>query len=108
MTTRASSKLPATCSNERASPSSASPPTARKPYGAPPTRAAGESSATCTRARRASVVHVEVDARDGALEVSVSDDGVGGTDPRRGSGIVGLQDRIDVLGAPRVAARRSA
>jgi signal transduction histidine kinase len=43
-------------------------------------------------------VHVDVDARDGALEISVSDDGVGGTDPRRGPGIIGLEDRIDALG----------
>jgi nitrate/nitrite-specific signal transduction histidine kinase len=75
MTTRASPKLPATCSNERASPSSASPPTARKPYG--------------------------------ALEISVSDDGVGGTDPRRGSGTIGLQDRIDVLGGSMEVASRA-
>ena len=30
--------------------------------------------------------------------VSVSDDGVGGADPSRGSGLVGLRDRVDTLG----------
>jgi signal transduction histidine kinase len=47
---------------------------------------------------QASVVHVEVEARDGTLHVSVRDDGVGGADPGGGSGLVGLRDRVEALG----------
>jgi signal transduction histidine kinase len=47
---------------------------------------------------RASVVEVEVEAADGTLRVCVRDDGVGGADPLRGSGLVGLKDRIETLG----------
>jgi signal transduction histidine kinase/PAS domain-containing protein len=46
----------------------------------------------------ASVVHVVVEARDGLLELSISDDGTGGADPTRGSGLIGLADRVDALG----------
>ncbi|MDT4926537.1 MAG: hypothetical protein QOG01_4250 [Pseudonocardiales bacterium] len=47
---------------------------------------------------RASVVAVEVETSGGTLRVCVRDDGVGGADPLRGSGLVGLKDRIDALG----------
>ena len=43
-------------------------------------------------------VVVDVEATDGVVRVSVSDDGVGGADPSRGSGLLGLRDRADVLG----------
>jgi signal transduction histidine kinase len=46
----------------------------------------------------ASVVNVELDARDSILQLAIRDDGVGGADPRRGSGLVGLSDRIEALG----------
>jgi signal transduction histidine kinase len=46
----------------------------------------------------ASVVHVEAEALDGTLHVLVRDDGVGGADPARGSGLVGLTDRVEALG----------
>ncbi|MDQ1736754.1 MAG: hypothetical protein QOH56_3005 [Pseudonocardiales bacterium] len=46
----------------------------------------------------ASVVEVDAEASDGMLRVCVRDDGVGGADPQRGSGLVGLKDRIDALG----------
>jgi signal transduction histidine kinase len=46
----------------------------------------------------ASVVDVEVDAADSVIELLVRDDGVGGADPRRGSGLVGLRDRVEALG----------
>ena len=41
---------------------------------------------------------VELAARRGALVVSVSDDGRGGADPLRGSGLHGLADRVAALG----------
>jgi PAS domain S-box-containing protein len=46
----------------------------------------------------ASVVHVTVDAGDAVLELAIRDDGVGGADPDRGSGLVGLRDRVAALG----------
>src|SRR4029079_8374755 len=46
----------------------------------------------------ASRIDAGVDARDGALPLSISDDGVGGADPSRGSGIIGLRDRVEALG----------
>ncbi len=48
---------------------------------------------------QASVVIVDVDDFNGGIRLSVSDDGVGGADPSRGSGLLGLRDRIDALGA---------
>jgi signal transduction histidine kinase/PAS domain-containing protein len=46
----------------------------------------------------ASAVHVLVEARDGVLGLSIRDDGRGGADPSRGSGLIGLTDRVDALG----------
>ncbi len=46
----------------------------------------------------ASAVHVAVEARDGILRLSIRDDGRGGADPTRGSGLIGLTDRVDALG----------
>jgi signal transduction histidine kinase len=45
-----------------------------------------------------SVVVVVVEARDGVLDLSIRDDGRGGADPARGSGLIGLADRVDALG----------
>ena len=47
---------------------------------------------------RASVVEVAAEASGGTLRVCVRDNGVGGADPRRGSGLTGLKDRIEALG----------
>jgi signal transduction histidine kinase len=41
---------------------------------------------------------VSVTAGPGRVEVAVSDDGVGGVDPARGSGLRGLADRVRALG----------
>jgi signal transduction histidine kinase len=46
----------------------------------------------------ASVVRIDVEATHDALRLSVSDDGGGGADPTRGSGLVGLKDRVQTLG----------
>jgi signal transduction histidine kinase len=43
-------------------------------------------------------VAVYVEAVNGVLRVSVQDDGVGGADFARGSGLVGLKDRVEALG----------
>ena len=47
---------------------------------------------------RASAVHVAVEARDGILGLSIRDNGCGGADTTRGSGLIGLTDRVDALG----------
>ena len=57
-----------------------------------------EALTNVTRHARASVVAVDVAASGGTLRVYVRDDGAGGADPLRGSGLVGLQDRIEALG----------
>jgi PAS domain S-box-containing protein len=46
----------------------------------------------------ASAVHVDVAPIDGAVRLSIDDDGVGGADPARGSGLVGLRDRVEAIG----------
>ena len=46
----------------------------------------------------ASVVHVDVKVYGGTLHLGIRDDGVGGADPGRGSGIIGLTDRVEALG----------
>ena len=47
---------------------------------------------------RASMVEVNAEASGGTLRVRVHDDGVGGADPVRGSGLLGLKDRLEALG----------
>jgi signal transduction histidine kinase len=36
--------------------------------------------------------------QDGAVHLAVHDDGVGGARPVRGSGLIGLRDRVEALG----------
>jgi signal transduction histidine kinase len=43
-------------------------------------------------------VTVDADAADAVLRVEVSDDGTGGADFTRGTGLVGLKDRVEALG----------
>jgi signal transduction histidine kinase len=59
-----------------------------------------ESLTNTAKHAHASVVDVEVEvaAGDGVLRVGVSDDGVGGANFARGSGLVGLKDRVEALG----------
>jgi signal transduction histidine kinase len=47
---------------------------------------------------RASVVEVDAAVSGGMLRMCVRDDGIGGADLVRGSGLVGLKDRIEALG----------
>jgi GAF domain-containing protein len=46
----------------------------------------------------ASVIDVQVETGEGALHVRVRDDGRGGADVTRGSGLIGLKDRVEALG----------
>jgi signal transduction histidine kinase len=57
-----------------------------------------EALANAAKHARASSVTVAVEAADQVLRVSVGDDGVGGADLARGSGLVGLKDRVEALG----------
>jgi signal transduction histidine kinase len=57
-----------------------------------------EALTNATKYARASLIQVtlQLDAR--RLHVSVSDDGRGGADPARGSGLFGLKDRAEAIG----------
>jgi PAS domain S-box-containing protein len=57
-----------------------------------------EALTNAAKHARAGSVTVEVEAVDGVLRVCVRDDGVGGADLARGSGLVGLKDRAEALG----------
>ena len=47
---------------------------------------------------RASTVRVAVERSHGSLHLSVRDDGAGGADASRGSGLIGLRDRVEAIG----------
>jgi signal transduction histidine kinase len=54
----------------------------------------------------ASLVRVDVDPDDGLVRLHIRDDGVGGADPSRGSGLLGLKDRVEAThGTLRVDSR---
>jgi signal transduction histidine kinase len=57
-----------------------------------------EALANVAKHARASVAYVDVDVRDDALHLRVRDDGAGGADPARGSGLIGIDDRVEALG----------
>jgi signal transduction histidine kinase len=57
-----------------------------------------EALSNAAKHARASRVRVEVKVDDAVVDVSVSDDGSGGADPDRGSGMIGLTDRVEALG----------
>jgi len=57
-----------------------------------------EALANAAKHAHASVVQVELDARDQIVRLAIRDDGIGGADPAQGSGLVGLSDRIEALG----------
>lgn len=57
-----------------------------------------ESLTNAAKYAGASNVQVGVDVRGGLLRVAVRDDGRGGADPARGSGLPGLKDRVEAIG----------
>jgi signal transduction histidine kinase len=59
---------------------------------------ASEALTNAAKHAQASVVELHVDCRDGALTLALRDDGIGGADPGGGSGLIGLQDRVEALG----------
>ena len=56
-----------------------------------------EALANVARYARASCATVRISTAGGEAAVEVADDGVGGADPRRGSGLRGLIDRVSAL-----------
>jgi signal transduction histidine kinase len=57
-----------------------------------------ESLTNVAKYARASSAAVDVRHTDGRLFVEIVDDGIGGADTRRGSGLRGLADRVEALG----------
>jgi signal transduction histidine kinase len=57
-----------------------------------------EALANTVKHAHASHIHVELRVADHALHLCVRDDGAGGADPTRGSGLLGLKDRVETLG----------
>jgi signal transduction histidine kinase len=58
---------------------------------------ASEALANAAKHARASVVKVDVRLSSGALRLAIRDDGLGGADPSRGSGLIGLIDRVEAM-----------
>jgi signal transduction histidine kinase len=68
-----------------------------------PVQAAGyyvvaEAVTNAAKHASATEVGVTLEDQDGMLRVAVRDDGLGGADPSRGSGLTGLRDRVEALG----------
>jgi signal transduction histidine kinase len=59
---------------------------------------AAEALTNVAKHADASVVQVEVDTDDGLVRLDIRDDGVGGADTARGTGLVGLKDRVEATG----------
>jgi signal transduction histidine kinase len=59
---------------------------------------AAEALTNVAKHAGASVVQVQVDTGDGLVRLDIRDDGVGGADPARGTGLVGLRDRVEATG----------
>jgi signal transduction histidine kinase len=59
---------------------------------------ASEALANAIKHAEPSQIHITLVASDGHLLLTIRDDGKGGADPSRGSGLIGLTDRVDVLG----------
>ncbi len=67
---------------------------------------ASEALANAAKHSDASRIDILLEQRDGRLLLSVRDDGIGGADAARGSGLVGLTDRVEALGGSiRVSSR---
>jgi signal transduction histidine kinase len=57
-----------------------------------------ETLANASKHAEASKVAITVAEEDDVLVLAVADDGVGGADPARGSGLLGIIDRVEALG----------
>ena len=59
---------------------------------------AAEALTNAAKYARASVVNVCADTDGANLHLSIRDDGIGGADAAKGSGLIGLNDRVEALG----------
>jgi signal transduction histidine kinase len=59
---------------------------------------ASEALANVAKYAAASTATVRVVRGDGGVVIEIADDGVGGADPARGTGLRGLTDRVEALG----------
>jgi two-component sensor histidine kinase len=59
---------------------------------------AAEALTNVLKHAHASEVRIDLDKQDSEIRLMVRDDGVGGADPARGSGLTGLRDRVEALG----------
>ena len=59
---------------------------------------ASEALANTAKHAQATAIDLRVRGDDSALALSVRDDGIGGADPSRGTGITGLKDRVEAVG----------
>jgi signal transduction histidine kinase len=57
-----------------------------------------EALTNAAKHAQASVVQVELETPDSVMQLAIRDDGVGGAELGKGSGLVGLSDRIEALG----------
>jgi signal transduction histidine kinase len=57
-----------------------------------------EALANALKHAQASHVQVSLTASDASLLLSIRDDGIGGANPARGTGLAGLADRVEALG----------
>ncbi len=57
-----------------------------------------EALTNAAKHARASEVRIRARTTGASLDLLISDDGIGGADSGRGSGLIGLKDRIEVLG----------
>jgi signal transduction histidine kinase len=57
-----------------------------------------ESLTNVAKHAAASQVHLSITQENGRLRVVIADDGIGGADPSRSSGLRGLADRVEALG----------
>ena len=59
---------------------------------------ASECLTNAAKHARAGVVEVTARTEDDVLEVIIADDGTGGAEPGRGSGLIGIVDRVEAIG----------
>jgi signal transduction histidine kinase len=57
-----------------------------------------EALTNAAKHSQASLVHVGLEVVDSVVQLSIRDDGVGGARPSRGSGLIGLRDRVEAFG----------
>ncbi len=66
-----------------------------------------EALTNAAKHARASVVKVGVEAEGANLHLSIRDDGIGGADAAKGSGLIGLIDRVEALGGKMAISSRA-